>query len=70
MTVVIFAPSGDFDELALLAVDLLPQLRDHRLLLPQDLIDHGFLRDGFDHLLMLEETEREECFTTGQTGPI
>ena len=51
MTVVSFAPSGDFDELALLAVDLLPQLRDYRHLLPQDLLDHGFLRDGFDHLL-------------------
>ena len=52
MTVVIFTPSGYFDELTLLAIYLVSQLRDHRLLFPQDLINHGFLRDGFDHLLV------------------
>ena len=53
MTIVIFTPN--FDEFPLLAIHLSPQLWDHSLLFPQDLIiTRRFLRDGLDHLLMTE----------------
>ena len=55
---VIFGPPGHFDELPLLAVHLPPELRDHSLLLHQDLVP-GPLQAGLDHLLSLM---MERCY--------